>query len=716
VRHLSRREFVSGSAALLGAAGVRLPLWARPFSTAGQVAEQRILLGVDYYPDQTPESLWDEDARMMSEAGITNVRIAEFAWALMEPAEGKYDFTWLQRSVDVLHRNRIAVILGTPSAAPPPWLTAKYPDVVEVNERGERLHPGGRRFTCPTNATYRRLSVNIASALAEKFAQHPAVIGWQIDNEFTLGSSARCYCDFCRSGFQSWLHSKYASLENLNQSWGTVFWSQNYTAWPQIPVPLPSGGDPNPGLALDYGRYQSFANASFLQEQLAVLRKLCPNHFVTTNNIGVPYDAIDDRELYANLDFVSFDNYPGFIDMLMHQQQRTGTLPATAIQTMVAIQHDFARSILQKPFLIMEEQSGKAGQSTFSPQPAKGQVRLWTYQAIAHGAMGINFFRWDTATFGAEEYWHGMLNHDRSKSPAFDEIVQTFKELKTLGSDLLYSDYQADAGLYFDYDCGWAVKIQPGHHALSYAEQCTAWYGSIAANHLGLDIIGPQSDLSGYTIVFAPVVYVLSEAQADRIRQYVRSGGIFVTNFRLGVKTETSQIVRKPLPGYLSDVMGSTVEDYMPIYSDPPHVQFSSQLAGAEAECGIWADILKSSGAEVLATYSSGQHRGKPAITVNSFGKGKAVYIGPDLHPPDLFRLLQKLSANAGLTPIMNVPQGIEVTARRRGSKRWIFALNHNAEPQSVSVPTGVKDAITGRSYSGSTEIPAYGVLILQNG
>jgi beta-galactosidase len=716
VRRFSRREFVRGSAAVLGAAGIRFPLWARSLGTAGADPAPHLLLGVDYYPDQTPESLWDEDARMMSEAGITNVRIAEFAWALMEPAEGKYDFAWLHRSMDILHRNKIDVILGTPSAAPPPWLTARYPDIVEVNERGERLHPGGRRFTCPTNATYRRLSVNIASEMAKEFGEHPSVIGWQIDNELTLGSSARCYCDFCRAGFQSWLRSKYASLDNLNQSWGTVFWSQSYTDWPQIPVPLPSGGDPNPGLALDYGRYQSFANASFLEEQLSTLRKLCPHHFVTTNNIGVPYDAIDDRELYAKLDFVAFDNYPGFIDMLMHQQARTGPLPAAAIPSMVGMQHDFARSILQKPFLIMEEQSGKAGQSTFSPQPEKGQVRLWSYQAIAHGAMGINFFRWDTATFGAEEYWHGMLNHDRSKSPAFDEIVQTFKELKALGTEFLYSEYDVDAALYFDYDCSWALKIQPGHHALSYAEQLTTWYGAISASHAGLDIIGPQSDLSRYKVLFAPVVYVLSEAQADRIRQYVRGGGVFVTSFRLGVKAETSQIVRKPLPGFLADVMGVTVEDYVPIYSEHPHVQFSSQFAGAEAECGIWADILKSSSAEVLATYSSGQHRGKPAITINAFDKGKAVYIGADLRTPDLVRVLQKLSANAGVTPLLNVPQGVEVTVRKKGSKRWMFALNHSAEPQSISVPVGSKDAITGRSYSGSNQIPAYGVLILAKG
>ena len=422
---MNRSQFVGTSAAVLGAAGLRLPVWAQAGATAS--AGVPLLLGVDYYPDQTPESLWEEDARKISEAGLTNVRIAEFAWALMEPAEGKFDFAWLQRAVDILHGNNIAVILGTPSAAPPPWLTVKYPDVVEVNEKGEKLRPGGRRFTCPTNGTYRRLSLAIATEMARKFAAHPGVIGWQIDNEFTLGSSPRCYCDFCRAGFQAWVRSKYGTLDKINQAWGTNFWSQRYTDWAQIPVPLPSGADPNPGLALDYARYQSFANASFLGEQLAMLRKLCPKHYVTTNNIGVPYDVIDDRELFAKLDFVSFDNYPGFFDMLLHQGGQSGSLLSDVIPATIAMQHDFGRSILRKPFVIMEEQSGKAGQPTFSPQPEPGQVRLWSYQGVAHGAMGINYFRWDTATFGAEEYWHGMLNHGDSGQRAQQTSVWRFR-------------------------------------------------------------------------------------------------------------------------------------------------------------------------------------------------------------------------------------------------------------------------------------------------
>jgi beta-galactosidase len=710
----NRRTFLVSSLAALGAAGIPFQAWAQSPPVTGLTPNQ-LLLGVDYYPDQTPETLWEEDARMIAETGFTNVRIAEFAWALMEPSEARFEFDWLHRSVDVLHKHKISVILGTPSAAPPPWLTVHYPEVLEVNAQGERLHPGGRRFTCPTNQTYRRLSLAVANEMARAFADTPGVIGWQIDNELTLGSSPRCYCTFCQAGFQAWLHAKYGGVDNLNRNWGTVFWSQTYTDFSQIPVPLPSGGDPNPGLALDYDRYQSDANTSFLEEQLAVLRKICPKHFVTTNNVGLPLDTIDLRSLYGKLDFVAFDNYPGFFEMILHQQGKSGSLISNVIPPSVALGHDFARSIHGgKPFMIMEEQSGKAGQSTFSPQPEKGQVRLWTYQAVAHGAMGVNYFRWDTATFGAEEYWHGMLNHDRSKSPAFDEIIKTVKELKTLGPEILNSQYAAETALLFDYDSSWAIKLQPGHHALSYTDKITSWYASMSPSRTGIDVIGPNDELGKYKIIFAPVMYVLSEKNAASIRTFVQNGGVFVSNFRLGVKNEYSQIVRSTLPGPLRDVMGVAVEDYVPIYSGKQGVRFSSLLAGPDGECGIWADVLQPSRAEVLGTYTSDSYAGRAAVTMNTFGKGKAVYIGADLTAPSLARVLQSLAALAGVKQLFQVPAGVELTVRRAGDKQWIFLLNHTSAPQAINVPRTLRDLLTGETLTQKVGLDAFGVRVLQ--
>jgi beta-galactosidase len=708
---LTRRDFTARSAALMAASGLRLPLWQRalrPMLAPETPPQRPLLLGVDYYPDQTPENLWEEDARMISEAGLTNVRVAEFAWSLMEPSEGNFEFAWLKRAVDILHKQGIAVILGTPSAAPPPWLTEKYPEVLMINSDGMTVHPGGRRFTCPTNKTYRKLSLAMATEMAKAFAETPGVIGWQIDNEFTLQPFGRCYCKYCREGFQDWSKQKYGTLDTVNQKWGTAFWSQIYTDWKQIPVPLPSNAPPNPGLALDYDRYQSHANASFSGEQLVMLRQQCPRHFISTNSVGAPFDTLNVRELFHDLDFVSHDNYPGFAAMFMQ-----GEITPERLAFASAIGHDSMRSVKGgKPYLIMEEQSGKAGQPSFSAQPHPGQLRLWAFQAVAHGAMGVNYFRWDTARFGAEEYWHGLLNHDRSKSPGFAEIVATVKDMKSLGREVLESSYVAETALSFDQDCDWALHIQPGHNKLTYQSQLTDWYGAVAGANTGTDLIHLDEDLSRYKAVFAPVQYVLTQPQAENIRNYVRNGGMFVAGFRLGVKDESSQIVNMPLPGLLRDVMGVTLKDYVPIYSEKVGVAFEGQLAGPAGEAVLWADLLIPQSATVLAKYTGPYEAA--AITMNSFGKGKAVYIGADLDTTSLNRVLRTLLGISGSKSEFAAPKGVEITRRRAGQREWIFVLNHAPESQKLSLPGKFKSVLGQEHLDGTLALKEYEVVVLQ--
>lgn len=714
---MNRREFIAIGG--VGAAGVFTTSKLTAFAQAatenvfpdGKLGKLPLLFGVDYYPDQTPESLWEQDAAAMAAAGVTNVRIAEFAWSLMEPKEGSFDFHWLERSVGILHAHEIGVILGTPSAAPPNWLTQKYPEVLMVDDHGVTLNTGARRFTCPTNSTYRRLSVTIATAMARNFASTPGVIGWQIDNELTLGSSARCYCRYCREGFQKWLQAKYQSLDAVNQAWGTVFWSNTYTDLSQVPVPLPSGAPPNPGLVIDYDRYQSDANVSFQGEQLSVLRRLCPTQFITTNNVGL-VDNLNQRDLYRDLDFVSEDNYPGFISVVFGEPGTS--MPAEAVAATVSFSHDIARSTKDgEPFLIMEEQSGKAGQPFFSPQPEPGQLRLWSYQAIAHGAMGINYFRWDTANFGAEEYWHGLLTHARTHSPGFDEIQQTIRELKSLGREALTARYDAHLALCYDLNSDWALTIQPGQPKLKYLSELLPWYGSMAASHAGVDIVDATQELSRYKVVCAPVMYVVSARQADRIRSYVQGGGTFIAGIRLGVKDEHSQIVSTPLPGLLREVMGVELVDYQPIYSEKQRVKFAGPLAGPEAECHIWADILSPQKAEVLATYTGGSNAGKAAITSNSFGKGKAIYLGAHLEPGDLARVLLTLIGMSGAMKPIQAPRGVEITTRRAGSQSWTYLLNHNGSPQSVPLSGSYHDALDHSPVASPVAMEAYGARVL---
>lgn len=716
---MNRRDFIAlSSASMVGLlstqSGMALQKRNSDALAQGNMSNHiPLLFGADYYPDQTPENLWEQDAAAMAAMGITNVRIAEFAWSLMEPNEGSFDFAWLKRSVDILHTHQISVILGTPSAAPPPWLTQKYPEVLMVDDHGVTLSPGTRRFTCPTNAAYRRLSLSIATEMAHAFATSPGIIGWQIDNELTLGSSSRCYCRYCRAGFQQWLQNKYQTLDALNHAWGTVFWSNVYTDFSQVPVPLPSGAPPNPGLALDYDRCQSYANVSFLEDQLHALRKICPQHFITTNNVGL-ISTINLRDLYRNLDFASGDNYPGFFAVVFGGGDTGTSVPTDTFAPAIAFGHDCMRSAKNgQPFLIMEEQTGKAGQPTFSPQPEPGQLRLWSYQAIAHGAMGINYFRWDTANFGAEEYWHGLLRHDRSHSPGFDEIQQTIQELKSLGFDALNARYTANLALCYDPASDWALTIQPGQPKLKYLSEMLSWYGSMSATHAGIDLVTATDDLSRYKVLCAPVMYIVSPQQAERIRSFVEGGGTFIAGFRLGVKDVHSQIVPLPLPGLLRDVMGVEVLDYEPIYSQNQNVKFTGALAGAEAPCHIWADILDAKQADVLATYTGGSYAGRAAITSHVYGKGKAIYLGAHLEPTDLNRVLGTLIAAAGVSQNIQAPSGVEITTRHANQQSWTYVLNHTAMAQTVHTQGSYRDAMDHSSVTGTIDLPPYAVKVL---
>jgi beta-galactosidase len=708
---MNRRDFLRSAAI---ASAVTWNHW-RALSAQGTGAAgasgEPVLFGVDYYPDQTAERLWEQDAAEMAEAGITNVRMAEFAWALMEPREHTYAFDWLLRSIGILRQHGIAVILGTPSAAPPPWLSEKYPEILIVDEHGMTLSPGTRRFTCPTNPTYRELSTGIATKMAQAVGHAPGVVGWQIDNELTLGSSARCYCRFCRTGFQEWLRARYQTLDNLNAKWGTVFWSNTYTDFSQIPVPLPSGGAVNPSFALDYYRYQTAANVAFLEQQLSVLRSLCPGQFITTNNVGGLLDNIDLREVYRHLDFVAYDNYPGFFALFLGKEGAVAGPESLA--PVIAFGHDYMRSVKDgEPFMVMEEQSGKAGQTTFSPQPEPGQLRLWTYQAVAHGAMGVNYFRWDTANFGAEEYWHGLLRHDRSHSPGFDEIAATIRELKAFGP-ALHARYAAEIALCYDSDSDWAFGFQPGQPEVKYTTEMLGWYGSLAASQAGVDIVDAKQDLARYKVLCAPAMYIVTPEQAERIRSFVRGGGLFIAGFRLGVKDAYSRIVDVPLPGLLRDVTGCEVSDYEPIYNGKHGVEFTGLLAGPKAECSVWADILKPSSAETLATYGDGRYAGQAAITVNTFERGKAVYVGCHLEPAEMGRVLLTLLGSKGIRPKHEAPPGVEIASRQAPQQRWTYVLNHTARAQTVRLSGSFREYPGGAAVESSLELPAYGVKVL---
>ncbi len=631
--------------------------------------------GVDYYPEHWPEERWAEDARLMAQAGFNVARLAEFAWAMMEPQAGQYDFDWLDRAIAILDDNDIRVVLGTPTASPPPWLMAKSADLFRVREDGQRVAFGNRREYCPNNSLYHEHTRRIVTHMAEHYAGHPAVIGWQIDNEF----GERCYCPVCARAFQGWLQRRHGSLDTLNEQWGTVFWSHTYSDWGQIHPPLTTGGSPNPGLALDFFRFSSDSYVAYQQMQVDILRERCPEHFVTHNLMGFGYDRIDYFDLARSLDFVCWDNYPRGYWAMQPQID-----PSHA-----ALSCDAMRGLKRRNFWVMEQQAGPSGWETVGMAPRPGELRLWTYQAIAHGADAIVYFRWRTARFGTEQYWHGLLDHHGRPGRRYEEIQRTGAEIERIGEHVHGSSISPYVAMILSYDSRFAFQIQANNPRFSYSAHFHQIYRALYEHGVAVDILAPTADLSAYKLVVAPALHLVSEAVVENLRRFVEAGGMLIFTPRSGVKDGANAVVNMSLPGLLADLCGVEVEEYDSLPADGRNeLEFTlPELAsGPTASASVWCDVLEPRGATVVARYTQDYYAGRPAITLNEIGQGQVVYVGTVGDAP-LHRALVDWSLGlVGAQPPPVVPRGIEMTERRQGDRRLLFVLNHTDQRQDVTL------------------------------
>jgi beta-galactosidase len=665
--------------------------------------------GVDYYPEHWPEERWSEDACLMTEAGINVVRLAEFAWSYLEPRPDLFDFDWLDRALDILQSYGIRAVLGTPTASPPPWVMAMMPDAYRVLQSGQRQTYGNRREYCPTHSGYRERGKIIAHAMAKHYADHPAVVGWQIDNE--LGG--RCFCSICRAQFQVWLQEKYGSLDRLNSVWGTVFWSHVYTDWSQIPVPMETGGVPNPGLDLDYRRFMSDAYCCFQQEQVDILHQTCPDHFITHNLMGFHFDQIDYFDLARPLDFVAWDNY-----------LRTGwSLDKDADAAASALGHDTMRGLKGRNFWLMEQQSGCGGWQTVGLNPRPGEMRLWTYQAIAHGADAIVYFRWRTTRFGTEQYWHGILDHHGQPRRRYQELQDIGAELKRVGEQILGAESRPQVAMLLSYDTRFAFQAQPNHSDFKYGELFASYYKALHRRNVGVDIVPPSADLTRYRLVLAPALHLLGRDVADNLRLYVENGGTLLTTARSGVKDGANAVVDMPLPGLLVDTCGVEVEEYDALPVDA-NVLLELALPSSDADTQAaharqWCDVLNPTTAQTVARYRTGTdeaglyYAGRAAVTLNQFGRGQAIYVGTlgdeALHDT----IVGWLTDAASVSPTLTTPNDVEAVERWKNGHRLLFLLNHADETRDIVLPHPLTDLLTDKMLEGQATLEPKGVLIL---
>lgn len=640
----------------------------------------------------------------MAEAGFNVVRLAEFAWSRLEPKEGHFNFGWLDRAIDLLSGHSMKIVLGTPTASPPPWVMSSTPEFFLMREDGRRATYGHRREYCPNHPGYHGHTRRIVQKMAEHYAGHPAVLGWQIDNEF----GDRCFCPRCIEAFQGWLKERYNSLDALNECWGTIFWSHEYTAWEQISAPLSSGGQPNPGLALDYYRFCSDSYVAYQQIQADILRRLCPGQFITHNFMGFKYDQLNLYDLAAGLDFVSWDNYP----------RTQWTMDRSVDPARDALEHDTMRGLKQRPFWVMEQQAGPAGWDIVSPAPRPGQLRLWAYQAVAHGADGIVFFRWRTARTGSEQYWHGLLDQHGRPGRRYDEIRQMGAEIVSVGERLLGTEVAAQVAMLHSFDSRFAFQSQANNPGFRYETHFAEVYRALHALHVPVDVVPPTADLSEYKLVVAPALHVVDEEIAANLRAYVSSGGVLAVTPRSGVKDSVNRVVDMPLPGLLAGVCGVEVEEYdsLPL-GDRNAVRFvAAGLPRAESPATeAWADVLRPEGAEVVATYLHDYYAGRPAITLNKYGEGRALYLGA-FGKQDLLLPLTRWLLEMAQVPLPFAPaEDVEVVERRRGEQSLLFVLNHSSGGQEVEVAGDFRDLLTGCDVHGVVNLGPYGVAILEN-
>ncbi|WP_208586538.1 beta-galactosidase [Gracilibacillus suaedae] len=666
----------------------------------------KIWYGGDYNPEQWDEETVTEDIRMFKLAGIDVATVNVFSWALNQPDENTYDFTWLDETIDRLYQNGVYICLATSTAAHPAWMAKHYPDVRRVDFEGRKRLFGGRHNSCPNSPTYRKYAERIADKLAERYKDHPAVLIWHVSNEY----GGYCYCENCQKTFRVWLKDKYGTLDVVNKAWNTRFWGHTFYEWDEIVAPnglseeWQGGQNTNfQGISLDYRRFQSDSLLDVFKLERDALKKHTPDLAVTTNLMGL-YPELDYFKWGKEMDVVSWDNYPS-ID---------------TPESMTAMTHDLMRGLRSgQPFMLMEQTPSQQNWQPYNALKRPGVMRLWSYQAVAHGADTVMFFQLRRSRGATEKYHGAVIEHvGHEHTRVFRESAELGKELTQLEDKIIDSRVNARVAIVFDWENRWAIQLSSGPSiALDYVKEVHKYYDAFYQRNIPVDMISVEEDLSDYDIVIAPVLYMVKEGHADRLKQFVAKGGTFVTTFFSGIVNENDLVTLGGYPGELRDLVGIWAEEIDALepsnYNEIVMQDKVGSLSG-EYKCNILFDLIHAEGADVLATYGSDFYKGMPVLTKNQYGEGHAYYIASSPDQVFVQDFVDTITADKNIQGELDSAQGVEVIARNKADEKILFVMNHNNKPASFH--TGEEtytNLLTGEKYTGETEIKAKDTLIL---
>jgi beta-galactosidase len=675
-----------------------------------------LLYGGDYNPEQWPEEVLAEDAALMRRANWNVATLPVFGWVHINPAEGVYTFDWLDRATERLANAGIDLCLATGTASTPAWVDAKYPDVLTVDEQGRQRPHGNRHAFCPSSPSYRRLSASLVRQLALRYGKHPRLKLWHVNNEYGGNWPNYCYCERCIAGFRVYLQERYGTLDRLNAAWSTAFWGHTYTSYDEVDPPFSHGEGSIQAMKIDWRRFQSQNYAACFENEARIVREISPEVPVTTNLMGA-FFPLDYRVLAKSLDVVSWDNYP---------------LPDTP-PSHVAFSHALMRGLRAgQPFLLMEQTPSQQNWAPYCRLKPPRQLRLQSFQAVAHGAESVMFFQWRRSRGGIEKF-HGAVveHHGRADARVFREVSALGAELQGLGSRTLHGRTPARVAVLFDWECWWALAASSGpSRDLDYHREVVTAYAALHEAGIQTDVVGPSDDLARYDVIVAPTAYLIREEQARSIADRVRDGTTLVATFFTGVVDDNDRVHPGGAPGPLREVLGVSVEEFdalpsLPSLPSPAQgVRFAPRMLGAtnreEHVASILAERLWLEGATALAWYTADFYAGDPALTVNNFGKGKAYYVATHLADEALTAFLRAVCLERGIaSPLRDgkaPPAGVEVVLRAApaGSGALLYLLNHASEPREVELGSGTfTDLLTGRDASGSVSLASRDVVVL---